>query len=47
MRNLQKKLDDIAKLKKRKENGEALEANQLLKIEKENELMEELEKLRV
>ncbi|KHN84560.1 Eukaryotic translation initiation factor 2A [Toxocara canis] len=47
MRNLQKKLDDIAKLKKRKENGEALEANQLLKIDKENELMEELEKLKV
>lgn len=47
IRALQKKIDDIEKLKKRKESGQILEANQLEKIEKENEIIEELEKLRV
>lgn len=47
IRNLQKKIDDIAKLKKRKADGETLEANQLQKIDKEEELMDELEKLKV
>lgn len=47
IRNLQKKIDDIAKLKKRKMDGETLEANQLLKIEKEAELLAELSRLKV
>uniref|UniRef100_A0A915Q122 Eukaryotic translation initiation factor 2A n=1 Tax=Setaria digitata TaxID=48799 RepID=A0A915Q122_9BILA len=47
IRALQKKIDDIEKLKKRKESGEVLEANQVAKIDKENEIVEELEKLKV
>ncbi|KAL3990381.1 Eukaryotic translation initiation factor eIF2A family protein [Acanthocheilonema viteae] len=47
IRALQKKIDDIEKLKKRKESGQTLEANQMAKINKENEIIEELEKLRV
>ncbi|VDN40699.1 unnamed protein product [Gongylonema pulchrum] len=47
MRALQKKLTDIEKLKARKESGEQLEANQLSKIEREEEIIEELEKLKL
>lgn len=47
IRALQKKIDDIEKLKKRKESGQVLEANQIAKINKENEIIEELEKLKL
>ncbi|CAG9534655.1 unnamed protein product [Cercopithifilaria johnstoni] len=47
IRALQKKIDDIEKLKKRKESGQPLEANQIAKIDKEDEIIEELEKLKV
>uniref|UniRef100_A0A914XLD1 Eukaryotic translation initiation factor 2A n=1 Tax=Plectus sambesii TaxID=2011161 RepID=A0A914XLD1_9BILA len=46
LRTLQKKISDINALKKRIESGETLEANQLQKIEKEAELLAEIEKLR-
>lgn len=45
--NLRKKIDDIAKLKKRMLNGETLEANQLQKIEKECGWLKELEALKL
>uniref|UniRef100_A0A0R3RLV4 Eukaryotic translation initiation factor 2A n=1 Tax=Elaeophora elaphi TaxID=1147741 RepID=A0A0R3RLV4_9BILA len=47
IRALQKKIADIEKLKKRKESGQALEVNQMAKIDKENEIIEELERLKV
>ena len=46
VRKLQKKLDDIAKLKSRKANGETLEVNQLAKIDKESKLVAEMKKLK-
>uniref|UniRef100_A0A0N5AT36 Eukaryotic translation initiation factor 2A n=1 Tax=Syphacia muris TaxID=451379 RepID=A0A0N5AT36_9BILA len=46
IKNLQRKIDDIAKLKKKKADGCTLEANQLAKIEKEAELIAELERLK-
>ncbi|VDD86364.1 unnamed protein product [Enterobius vermicularis] len=46
IRNLQRKIDDIAKLKKKKEDGMVLETNQLAKIEKESELIAELQRLK-
>lgn len=39
---LRKKLEAIETLKERRERGEKLEANQLAKIEKEGELLEEI-----
>ncbi|VDN07119.1 unnamed protein product [Thelazia callipaeda] len=47
MRRLRRKLVHINELKKRKESGEILEANQLTKIEKEDEIVGELEKLKI
>ncbi|CAJ0951571.1 unnamed protein product, partial [Mesorhabditis belari] len=47
IRSLQKKIDDIAKLKVKKERGEKLESNQLEKIEKEGELVAALESLKL
>jgi uncharacterized protein with WD repeat len=41
------KLKDISALKVRLEKGEKLEANQLAKIDKEMELIEELAKLQL
>jgi len=46
IRKLQKKMDDINKLKSRQANGETLEVNQLAKIEKESELVAEMKKLK-
>lgn len=45
-RTLERKLNEITKLVQRRQNGEALEANQLAKIKKEQELIDELEKLK-
>lgn len=44
---LVKKLNDIAKLKSRKEKGEHIEANQLSKINTEADLIKELSELKV
>ena len=46
IRKLQKKLDDIAKLKAKKAAGENLEVNQVQKIDKEAELVAEMKKLK-
>ncbi|KAI3420368.1 hypothetical protein GPALN_003669 [Globodera pallida] len=46
IRTLQKKLDDITKLKAKKEAGEPLELNQVEKIRIEERLLEELEQLK-
>jgi len=43
---LDKKLQDIEKLKARKAKGETLEVNQMQKIEKEAELIAEMKKLK-
>jgi translation initiation factor 2A len=47
IKQVQKKLEDIEKLRQRKENGDVLEVNQLAKIEKEGELIAELDSLRL
>jgi len=46
IRKLQKKLDDIAKLKAKKAAGENLEINQAQKLDKEAELVAEMKKLK-
>lgn len=46
-KQLQKKLDDIQKLKEKLAKGEKLEANQLAKIDKEDELIQEMKALQV
>ena len=46
IRKLQKKLDDIAKLKSKKAAGENLEVNQVQKLDKEAELVAEMKKLK-
>ncbi|ERL91840.1 eukaryotic translation initiation factor 2A [Dendroctonus ponderosae] len=47
LKNIKKKLDAINKLKKEQESGKMLEANQLTKIQAEEELLTELEKLSI
>lgn len=47
IRTIQKKLKNISKLKARKENGDTLEANQLSQIPHEDELIKELNSLKV
>lgn len=47
MKNLEKKLGDIQKLKKAQQSGKSLEKNQLEKITKETELIQELEYLKL
>jgi uncharacterized protein with WD repeat len=44
---LNKKLQDIAKLKEKLANGQQLEKNQLTKIETESKLLLELSKLQL
>ena len=46
IRKLQKKLDDIEKLKARLAKGENLEVNQMQKIDKLDELVAEMKKLK-
>jgi len=46
VKKLEKKLQDIEKLKARKAKGETLEVNQLEKISKESELIDEMKKLK-
>ena len=46
IKNAEKKLKDIAKLKSKQETGGKLEDNQLKKVEREQEILEELEELR-
>lgn len=45
LKKVQKTLEDIAKLRLRREQGEPLEVNQLAKIDKEQELLAELQQL--
>ena len=45
IKNLQKKLREINGLRKRKEAGQKLELNQMAKLEKEDELANELKSL--
>jgi translation initiation factor 2A len=47
IRNLEKKLEDIGKLKSRKAGGGTLELNQLQKLENEDSLRQELEHLKL
>ncbi|KAH7696508.1 hypothetical protein AAVH_36421, partial [Aphelenchoides avenae] len=47
IKKVQKTLEDIAKLRERRAKGEALEVNQLAKIDKEQELLAELDALRL
>lgn len=47
MRNIAKRLQDIAKLKTKQSKGERLEANQMAKIATENALIEELNSLKL
>ncbi|XP_013167113.1 PREDICTED: eukaryotic translation initiation factor 2A-like [Papilio xuthus] len=47
IKNLNKKLSDIEKLKQQKAAGKALELNQLAKIDSEQTLLQELEKLKL
>ncbi|CAJ0585877.1 unnamed protein product, partial [Mesorhabditis spiculigera] len=47
IRALQKKVDDIAKLKEKRDRGETLQINQIEKIEKEDELVASLEALKL
>lgn len=47
IRNLQKKLDDIGKLKEKIRNGVKLELNQQEKIRCEEQLREDLERLKI
>lgn len=47
IKTIQKKLQDITKLKARRDNGENLEANQLSKISSEKELITELGGLKI
>ncbi|CAD6196981.1 unnamed protein product [Caenorhabditis auriculariae] len=45
--NLKKKIDDIQKLKERIKNGEELQVNQLDKVKKEQEFLDEIKKLQI
>lgn len=47
LKNLEKKLQQISKLKKLKEEGKELEKNQLKKINKEEEIIKEIEMLKM
>lgn len=47
IKNIQRKLQDITKLKQRREKGENLEANQVSKINLETELNKELSSLKI
>jgi len=47
IRNIEKKLDDIRKLREKIAAGVELELNQLVKIKKEDELLVELQKLKM
>ncbi|KAI8510419.1 hypothetical protein Bbelb_113350 [Branchiostoma belcheri] len=45
LKTLRKKLQQIEKLKQRKAGGEKLEANQMAKVEKEQEVRDEIEEI--
>eukprot|EP00058_Branchiostoma_floridae_P022086 XP_002607576.1 hypothetical protein BRAFLDRAFT_119727 [Branchiostoma floridae] len=47
LKSLRKKLQQIEKLKQRKAGGEKLEANQMAKVEKEQEVRDEIEEIEV
>ncbi|PAV74540.1 hypothetical protein WR25_26815 [Diploscapter pachys] len=47
IRQLETKLNDILKLKEKQKKGDILQKNQLEKINKETELQDELEKLKL